>query len=81
MGLKTVSFCFFMLMPMNKRVSPVAHIFLLAGKKVVVRKDTPAKKLKVKEPEAIVDAIDNGQVQTKAKVGSKLKSVVKKVKK
>ena len=51
---------------------------LLAGKKVIVRKDTPAKKLKVKEPEAIVDAIDGEQVQAKTRPGSGLK-VVKKI--
>ncbi len=53
---------------------------LIAGKKVVVRKE-PAKKAKAKAPEAVIDALDGGQVQAKAKVGSKLKTVVKKVKK
>lgn len=52
---------------------------LIAGRKVVVRKESTAKKVKtVKEPEVVIDAIDGGQVQTKAKVGDKLKSAVTK---
>ncbi len=49
---------------------------LLAGKKVVVRKETPAKKAKPKE-EFVEDAIDGGQIQTKPKLGGKLKDVAK----
>ena len=55
---------------------------LLAGKKVVVRKESPVRKMKtVKASEVVIDALDNGQVQAKAKLGDKLKSVVKKPKK
>ncbi|TKW62089.1 MAG: ATP-dependent metallopeptidase FtsH/Yme1/Tma family protein [Blastochloris viridis] len=49
---------------------------LLAGKKVVVRKET-AKKAQPKSQEVVEDAIDDGQIQTKVKVGSKLKDVAK----
>ena len=51
---------------------------LLAGRKVVVRKES-VRKPKAKVPEAVVDAIDGGQVQTKAKLGSGLKAVKKAV--
>ncbi len=49
---------------------------LLAGKKVIVRKDPTAKKPKPTD-EVVEDAIDGGQIQTKPNLGGKLKDVAK----